>query len=337
MTAALQILSPGLQTTVQDFGRTGFQRLGIPVGGALDAVSLRAANLLVGNPPDMGALEMVGVGPAFVVEADSLRIAIVGACSDSCADSARSHLLRRGDRLRVGRLSGYSVAYLAVEGGFALAPVMGSVSADLRGGFGGWRGRALLTGDWLPLARVAATERPELMLDLPDFAPPRSLRALDGPQSDRFSAGERASFFDATYVVGPAWSRMGLRLEGAPVRARVAAMTSDAVVRGSIQIPGDGLPIVLLAECQTTGGYPKIGSVISADLPALGRLGVGARIRFERVSLTEAEAARREQSAFIERLPSRLRVAPPLPPSDLPARLGEANLVSGVVDARALP
>jgi biotin-dependent carboxylase-like uncharacterized protein len=245
-------------------------------------------------------------------------------------------LLRRGDILRVGSLRGSAALYMAVEGGFDIAPVMGSVSTYLRGGLGGWRGRLLAAGDVLPLKRSSAPERAEIVLDTADFAPQHRLRVLEGPQSDYFSEEERAAFFRREYAVGPGWNRMGMRLVGERVRhSRGYNVTSDGIVRGSIQIPGDGLPIVLLAEHQTTGGYPKIGAVISADLPALGRLGVGSTVAFERVSLEEAEAAGRAHGALIERLPSRLSPLSAVRSRDLPARLGETNLVSGVIDACA--
>ncbi len=347
MSAALRVFAPGLLTTVQDFGRVGYQRLGIPVGGALDPLCLRAANLIVGNPPDAAGLEMVGRGPTLTIEAESARLAFMGARLELGLTglapaqrfdirSGESVVLRRGDTLRVGRLLGSATAYMAVEGGFAIEPVMGSLSTYLRGGFGGWNGRALQTGDVIPLARNTASERIELRLETREFAPPLSLRVLEGPQSDYFSDEERAGFFGRQYVVGPGWNRMGMRLEGVPLKhSRGYNVTSDGVVRGSIQAPGDGLPIVLLAEHQTTGGYPKIGAVVSADLPALGRLGAGSRIAFERVSLAEAEAAARAHAAFIDGLPSLLRPAPAAPVIDLPARLSEANLVSGVVDGRS--
>ncbi|MBV8443766.1 MAG: hypothetical protein JO312_24960 [Hyphomicrobiales bacterium] len=238
--------------------------------------------------------------------------------------------------MRVGSLKGSSTLYMAVEGGFDIAPVMGSLSTYLRGELGGFRGRSLAAGDALPLKRSWAPERAELALDTADFAPRRRLRALEGPQSDHFSEEERATFFGRDYVVGPGWNRMGMRLVGETVRhSRGYNVTSDGIVRGSIQIPGDGLPIVLLAEHQTTGGYPKIGAVISADLPALGRLGAGSRVAFERVSLEEAEAAGRAHMAFVERLPSRVSPVTAAWSHDLPARLSETNLVSGVIDACA--
>jgi biotin-dependent carboxylase-like uncharacterized protein len=345
-TAGLRVLSSGLLTTIQDFGRVGYQRLGIPVGGALDALSLRAANLLVGNAPDAGGLEIIAKGPALGVEADSVRVAFAGAGVDIVVTGERrptpfamrsrqSFLLRRGDALRVGALRGSATLYMAVEGGFDIAPVMGSLSTYLRGGFGGQGGRPLQKGDLLPLNQVRASERDEFSIDVAIGSPHR-LRVVDGPQTDHFDKEERTAFFRRDYVVGPDWNRMGMRLVGEPIKHhRGHDVTSDGVVRGSIQVPGDGLPIVLLAEHQTTGGYPKIGAVISADLPALGRLGAGSRIAFEPVSLEEADTARRAHAAFIERLPSYLSPLDAATLVDLPARLSQANLVSGVIDAYA--
>jgi len=344
--SALRAAAPGILTTLQDFGRHGRQRLGIPAGGALDPLSLRAANLLAGNPPDAGALEIVAQGPTLVVQASSVRIGLAGARAPIAiiraaherrieAAVGMSVTLKRGDVIRIGRVVGASVLYLAVEGGFAVEPTMDSQSTYLRGGFGGFAGRALQAGDLLPLARNEASPRAELCLDLAPFALRTSLRAIEGPQSDFFADEERAAFFGRTYRISPQWSRMGLRLDGEPVRhARGADIASDGVVQGSIQVPGDGQPIVLSAERQTTGGYPKIAAVISADLPALGRLGPGASVRFERVTLDEAEAAARIHAAFVERLPTLLAPLPPADVGDLPARLAAANLVSGVIDAR---
>jgi 5-oxoprolinase (ATP-hydrolysing) subunit C len=346
MIAGLRVLSSGFLTSVQDLGRVGYQKLGIPVGGALDPLSLRAANLLVGNPPDVGGLEMAGFGPTLGIEAESARVAFVGARCDLrvtriaplsrfAIEASASVLLRRGDTLRIGSLKDSATLTMAIEGGFAIERVMGSVSTYLRGGLGGWSGRALQAGDFIPLSKYRAPERAELGMETGDFSPSGRLRVLEGPQTDYFSAEERTAFFSREYVVGANWNRMGMRLEGAPLKhSRGYNVTSDGVVRGSIQIPGDGLPIVMLVEHQTTGGYPKIGAVISADLPALGRLGSGSKIAFERVSLEEAEAAARALARLIDRLPSRLAPLPTDSPPDLPARLREANLVSGVIDAR---
>jgi biotin-dependent carboxylase-like uncharacterized protein len=348
MSAALAVLSPGPLTTVQDLGRSGRLRYGVPIGGALDPIALRAANALVGNAPDAGGLECVAIGPSFVVEAESARIAFAGAEAEisvarAGGGSGRARVtvgaslrLERGDVVRVGGFSGSALLYMAVEGGFDIAPVMGSVSTYVRGEIGGWRGRPLQAGDRLPLVRQDAAARAELAMATPFLAPPRRLRVIEGPQADFFSAEEIAAFHASDYVVGAQWSRMGARLDGRALKHRRGFnIASDAIACGSIQVPGDGRPIVLMAEHQTIGGYPKIATVITADLPALGRLGPGSRMSFERVTMAEAEAARREMAALIESLPSRA-VGNDDWRADMPERLFEMNLISGVVDAGAV-
>ena len=172
--------------------------------------------------------------------------------------------------------------YVAVEGGFDIEPTLGSVSTDIRGGIGGWQGRALAAGDRLPLRLMRATERDECRIEGLDLKTPSVVRAIAGPQSDYFAEVEIAAFFASEYKVGAGSNRMGMRLEGRPIaHVRGHNITSDAIAPGSVQVPGDGQPIVLLADRQTTGGYPKIATVISADLPALGRLPIGAKFRFE--------------------------------------------------------
>ena len=319
MTPALHIVAPGLWTTVQDLGRPGFQHLGIPVGGALDPISLRAANLLVGNEPRAAALEIAYLGPTVLVEADDVQLSIVGAkaaieilpdlgaTSGERIEGMRSARLHRGEVLRIGALTGGSVLYLAVEGGFDIAPVLGSVSTCVRGGFGGWQGRQLMANDRLPLRNAAASMREDVRLEGFDLAPPRRLRAIPGPQSELFSDQHLAAFFRHQYTVSAESDRMGMRLTGpALAHNRGNDLVSDAVAPGSIQIPGSGQPIVALADRQTTGGYPKIATVISADLPALGRLAAGTRIEFEPVSLEVAESARRKLLGEIASLHQRI-------------------------------
>src|SRR5712672_3991853 len=346
MSAALRILAPGLLTTVQDLGRPGYQSLGIPVSGALDPVSLRAANALVGNDQDAGALEVAYVGPTIAVEADDVRLSFVGAQAaiDILPDAAattgiriatmRSIRVRRGEVIRICSLSGGAVLYVAVEGGFDIPPVLGSVSTYLRGGFGGWQGRALVAGDRLPLCRSAASARDECRIEGLDLRAPAPVRAIAGPQKDYFSENEIASFFAGQYTVCAGSDRMGMRLQGRRVdHARGYNITSDGIAAGSIQVPGDGQPIVLMADRHTTGGYPKIATVISADLPALGRLCIGSKIRFESVTVAQAHALRREMLSFLEDLPNYIvpisRLSAPFAP-----RLFDYNLISGVVDAR---
>jgi len=343
MTPALRILSPGPLTTVQDLGRPGHQRLGVPVGGALDPVALRAGNALVGNAPDVGALECVGAGPTLIVEADSVRLALVGggapAWRRATADDARetalqpgaSFTLRRGERLRIGAIV-HGAAYLAVEGGFDIAPVLGSVSTYVRGEIGGFEGRPLRAGDRVPLARAEATPRREREMTMDFLAPADTLRVVEGPQADFFAPEQIEAFHAARYRIGAQWSRMGARLEGPALPpAHGFNIVSDAIVRGSIQIPGSGQPIVLMSEHQTTGGYPKIATVISADLHLLGRLGPGDSVRFARVAMEEAAAARTLLTAELEGLARRTRERPDA--VDPFERLFDANLISGVFDA----
>jgi len=345
MTPALHIVAPGLLTTIQDIGRVGSQHLGVPVSGALDPVALRAANLLAGNVPATGALEVACLGPTLAVEADDVRVAVVGAKAEieirpdmnatrgRPAAANRSLRLRRGEVLHIGALTGGSVLYLAVEGGFALAPVLGSVATDVRGGIGGIGGRALVAGDRVPLRRTRASERNEVCFK--EFSPrPRPrIRAIKGPQDDCFPDGEVAAFFETEFTVG-ASDRMGMRLVGRPLRhSRGFDIPSDAVAPGSVQVPGNGQPIVLLADRQTTGGYPKIATVISADLPALARLTAGAKVRFEAVTIEAAQAARREFLAALAAMPD--AIVPLRDAGDIVPQLHGCNLISGFIDAAA--
>jgi biotin-dependent carboxylase-like uncharacterized protein len=345
MTPALRVLAPGLMTTLQDLGRRGYQSLGIPVSGALDAVALAAANALVGNPPQTGALEIAYHGPTVAVDAESARVAFAGGataiealCGQHASGATRlpplqSVRLRQGEVLRVGSLSGSAVGYLAVEGGFDVAPVLGSQSTYARAGLGGFAGRPLRAGDLLPLRQAHARDRAESMFPALDLAPPQRIRVVLGPQDDHFTARGRRTFLESIYTVSPASDRMGMRLEGATLEHSDGFnIVSDGVAPGSIQVPGNGLPIVLLADRQTTGGYPKIATVIAADLPALGRLAPGARLAFAAVSVTEAEAAHRQLAARLAALPRQVASARSQFALDETVLL-RANLVSGVVSA----
>jgi biotin-dependent carboxylase-like uncharacterized protein len=222
---------------------------------------------------------------------------------------------------------------LAVEGGFAIAPVLGSLSTYVRGRIGGFKGRPLRQGDRLELELDSPGERGEVCLaDPPELTPPARLRVVLGPQDDSFTQGALEAFLNQPFTVSKEADRMGLRLAGPKLdHARGFNIVSDGIVTGAIQVPGSGQPIVLLADHQTTGGYPKIATVISADLPAAGRLKPGDEIGFAAVSLAEAQEARRSLEA---ELAHRVRG---LVPAQTPAVLNQAalygsNLVSGVVD-----
>ena len=306
MTAALRVIAPGLMTTLQDLGRLGYQHLGVPVSGALDPVCLRAANLLAGNPAGTARWR----SPTRVRRSRS-RPTASASRGRRTAQRSISSLPRRRRRqapcplrerptdaraaLQIGALWGSAVAYLAVEGGFDVAPVLGSQSTLTRGGIGGFEGRALHAGDLLPLRPAAAAEREEVMLPPLDLRPRARFRVVLGPQDDHFTHAGLATLLGSPYTISRASDRMGMRLEGPTLEhsAKGYNIVSDGIAPGSIQVPGNGLPIVLLADRQTTGGYPKVATVISADLPALGRMTPGARIAFEAVGIEAAEAAAR--------------------------------------------
>lgn len=340
--AALRVIQPGLHTTVQDLGRTGSQNLGIPVSGALDPIALRAANVVVGNAQDAAGLEIAVMGPVLEVEAESVRVAVAGLGSRLVVEAAdgttrdvpplQSVRLSRGDRVRVTAASGSSVAYLAIEGGLALPPFMGSLATYVRGSFGGYDGRALAAGDRLPLVADAVEVRAEMRLTDFDLSPASEARVILGPQDDYFTPEAIEKLVAGPYTVSREADRMGIRLEGAPLEhSKGYNIVSDGIAPGSIQVPGSRLPIILLADRQTAGGYPKIATIISADLAAVGRLLPGMALRFKIVTIAGAQAARRQLEERMSGLTSRLvTVRPDGPDLD---RLYDSNLVSGVVDA----
>ena len=345
MTSSLRVLAPGLFTTVQDLGRPGYQRLGIAVSGAMDPVSFRAANALVGNLPDTGALEVAYVGPTLQADAEEVRLSFAGANAQieilpnqgasmgRRFEPGRSVRLRRGEVVQVGSLSDGAVMYIGVEGGFNIPPVLGSVSTYVRGGFGGWHGRKLRAGDCLPLCWDRPSQRGDYSLTKLDLSLPRRFRCTTGPQANLFSDREMTRFFESEYVISPDSDRVGMRLCGPIIHElRNVNVISDGIAPGSVQVPGNGQPIVLLADRQTVGGYPKIATVISADLPALGRIRIGAKIAFELVSIEVAQELRREAVAQIDTIADKIKPISPLP-SQMPSLLFDCNLIDGVVSA----
>jgi biotin-dependent carboxylase-like uncharacterized protein len=345
VTPALIFAAPGLFSTIQDLGRFGYQRFGIPVSGALDPLGLHVANLLVGNPPHQAALEILRQGPQLIVEADRVRLAYVGgeAKIEVSAGTAAKRLMRcaasftlqRGDRLSIGPLSGSNTGYLAAEGGFAVKDWLGSQSTYTRAAVGGFNGRRLASGDRLELCLNEASHRPEQRFEQLDLQPRSSFRVVLGPQDDYFSQAGIDTLLSSTFTVSAASDRMGVRLEGPPLEhAKGFNIISDATAPGSIQVPGSGLPIVLLADRQTTGGYPKIATIISADLPSFGRLQPGARLSFAAVSIDTARRLRRQYEQTVAGLAQTMTAYSDAGTAIDPAKLLNTNLVSGVIDAR---
>jgi len=336
--SALRVLSAGFAPTIQDLGRPQVQHLGVPPSGALDPVALEIANALVGNAPGAAALELRVMGPTLEVEAESVRLALVGTVAaievqgerGGPVDANRSVRFTRGTKFRIGGLSDTGVAYLAVEGGIEVPEVYGSRSTYTRARIGGIEGRAVRDGDRLPLLIDTVGERSEQKCADLDWA--RSggpVRVVLGPQDDFFSSESIAEFFAETYTSTREADRMGIRLDG-PTLAHVKGhdIVSDGIVTGAIQVPGNGRPILLLADHQTTGGYPKLGTVISADVPRLGRLRPGDEIRFQQVTVAEAEVARADLEASTARIIDRFERAGAWLDE---AALYRENLVSGVV------
>jgi biotin-dependent carboxylase-like uncharacterized protein len=314
MTTEIVILQPGIATSVQDLGRRGYRVYGVPQSGALDPEALQLANAVVGNAGNVAALEMLYSGVAFEARGGSIRVAVGGAQAIvERASEAQRHVpqwqsctVHDGARLRVGVIRQSAAAYLAVEGGFAIVPVMGSLSTYARTHLGGWHGRTLQPRDALPLRLRDVSARSERRLSLlPAYGIPGVLRVLPGPHAERFSPRSRDDLVANEYTVASASDRSGLRLSG-PALQHIDGydLPSEGIPPGSIQVPGSGLPVILIGDHPTVGGYPRIATIISADLAAAGRLRIGARVRFGYVTPEEAaharEARERELRALTE-------------------------------------
>lgn len=334
----IEVLAAPLPASIQDLGRRGYRHLGMPLSGALDPEWMCIANALAGNPAVAAVLEMRLVGPRLRTD-QSLLIALGGEFSATIEgqDGSRrpaanwcSHVLAPGEIIELGSLRS-GIGYLAVGGGFQLAPVLGSRSTYVRAGIGGLNGRCLVAGDFLEIGPATPTSAQRLR-DKPqlDDGP---IRVIAGPQQEFFTAAAWADFLNSEFTVAREADRMGLRLDGPHLThdpALGADIVSDAVTPGAIQVPGDGKPIVLLADCQTVGGYPKIATVIGADLRRLGHALPGQAIRFTAVSIDEAMDARRAAAAALEQ--SLGAMIPAAREFNLDALYG-ANLIDGVIHA----
>ncbi|BDU16127.1 biotin-dependent carboxyltransferase family protein [Lysobacter auxotrophicus] len=286
---SLHVLAPGLLTTVQDRGRSGWRHLGVAHAGALDAGAARIANRLVGNDGDAAVLEITLRGPTLRLEAPA-RIALIGA---PCAPRLDGESVPHGrpvelpaGTLEIGALRGGARAWLAIDGGIDLPPVLGSRSTDLRGGFGGLDGRALRAGDMLPLAPGAAR---------PVDGPTAPAWWIDPAHDAHLPIRYRASAHPAAsalarrgWTVSASSNRQGLRLQGDALPSPGGDGVSEPVAPGTIQLPADGCPIVLLADAQTVGGYAKLGHVIAADLPRLAQCVPGQPLHFAPVDAATA-------------------------------------------------
>jgi biotin-dependent carboxylase-like uncharacterized protein len=341
MSAMLEIVSAGAMASIQDLGRPGLRRLGVPRAGALQPDWLRLANALLGNDEDAPAIEFFAGGLSVRALESPLRLALAGpfaavvvaAGSRRRLESWRSVTLAPGEVLRCGMPVAGRVGYVALAG-IRVARQFGSASTYARAGLGGLDGKLLAPGARIPA--TACRGGGERCLRPPPAGDGSPIRVLLGPQDDYFDAPSIAAFLSAPYRVSPAADRMGMRLQGALLRHRPergVEITSDATVPGSIQVPAQGQPMVLLADGQTAGGYPKIATVISADLPRLAVMAPGEAVRFAAISVAAAETAARAREAALRALIDDIGPCTEFAGQvDLQA-IYAANLVSGVVDA----
>jgi biotin-dependent carboxylase-like uncharacterized protein len=301
----IQVVSPGMFTTVQDLGRYGFGPLGVSPSGAADPIALRLGNRIIGNAENAAALEMTLLGGKFLFPEGGL-IALTG--SDFGA-SLNNHpippwtatIVQPGERLDTGPTKSGARAYLCVHGGILVKPLLGSASTHILTALGGFEGRALRKGDILPIGPAHAANPQSIPQEILDQLKPRkTLRTTIAPQTAWFSKDSLTRFYQSTYRVTEESNRMGLRLEGAELETpQHGQMTSEGVSLGAIQIPAGGQPIILFVEQQTTGGYPKIANIISADLPSIGQLRPRDEIRFEFVTPETAQSLLRTQEQLL--------------------------------------
>lgn len=305
----LQVVRPGMLSTFQDLGRVGLQHLGVPVAGAMDERAHRLANLLVGNPQELATIEVTMTGPTLRAESPCCFV-ITGANLSPTINGHpiplnRPLIMRAGDEIAFGERRHGTRCYIAVHGGFALEPVLGSNSTYLRSAIGPWHGRALRRGDELGLLRTfepgrnnrAITALAMALSDIEIYLPGpvalaarRRVRVIKSAQWREFTPESCVAFLTESFRISPDSERMGYRLQGPELSmTHPRQMLSEATTFGTIQVPSGGQPIVLMADRQTTGGYPKLAYVASIDLPLLAQLGPGDSVQFEAISLEQAQ------------------------------------------------
>lgn len=305
----IEIITPGLLTTVQDFGRVGVMKNGFTQNGAMDRYSMTVANRLCGNCDSAPVLEMTVLGVTARFTQDTV-ICVSGAdfgakINDKPIKRNKAYKINKGDILSMGAAKSGMRAYLAVAGGIVGEYVFGSASTNLKFAFGGHFGKKLQSGDVLsigtgafPLGDIDKWEIPES-----EYSKDAQLRVVLGPQNEMFTDEDIRLFLSQEYEVNAQSDRMGIRLSGEPLKSKNGMdIISDGIVFGSIQVPNSGEPIILMADHQTTGGYAKIATVISVDLPRASQLSVGNTVRFKSVTVEEAEQEAKKQKRFFDNL-----------------------------------
>ncbi|QKJ86399.1 Allophanate hydrolase subunit 2 [Paramixta manurensis] len=301
----LTIIRAGISTSIQDLGRHGWRALGISGAGVLDVPAMKTANLLVGNSPDSAVLEITLGQFCAEFERDGW-IALTGAgCQAKLDDkpvwTGWRTAVKRGQRLTLAMPRRGMRSYLAIDGGFDLTAQLGSLSTDTRAGFGGFHGRNLADGDRIPLRK--APQRFQRPVGVRQLLWSNRLRALPGPEYHEFSSDSQEAFWRTSWTLNPQSNRMGYRLQGRPLtRQTDRELLSHGLLPGVVQVPHNGLPIVLMADAQTTGGYPRIACVIEADLYHLAQIRLGDPIHFVPCTLEEALLAKQHQQRVIDQM-----------------------------------
>jgi antagonist of KipI len=322
----ITILRPGLLTTLQDRGRTGLQKYGVIMSGAMDSFALRMANLLVGNEENAAVLEITLMGPQLRFDTDGLISICGGSLSPEINGEPvpewRPVYVKAGSILVFKQCKTGCRVYLAAAGGFHAEEALGSRSTYLRAGIGGYEGRALQKGD--VVVTDAPSEQAEARMEpikaqgpaafssvnwsigrelMPDYQENPVVRVVRGAQADLFARQSLQAFYSEPFEVHPQSDRMGYRLKGQVLEmAEKQELISEAVCRGTIQVPPEGQPILLMADCQTTGGYPKIAQVITVDLPVVAQVKPGETISFTEISLEEAQKLYLQRESDIEKV-----------------------------------
>ncbi|MFD1361883.1 5-oxoprolinase subunit C family protein [Lentibacillus salinarum] len=294
----------GLQTTIQDLGRQGLQQYGVVVSGAMDPFALQVANLIVGNCRDEAALEIALMGP----ELDVLSPAVISICGADLSPAVngrrapmwKSFKVQEGDRISFGRPLSGTRAYLAVAGGYDVKVYMGSKSTYERANLGTVINKDMIIHGFNVKARPGLGLKPTV---IPDYHNPRTIRVVDGPDTDRFTEAGIESFYNQQHTISPESDRMGYRLERALIPHKNGAdIWSDAVPIGTIQVPANGQPIILMADRQTTGGYARIATVIAVDIPKVAQLPPGGKIHFNPINVNEAQTLSIKEENFLRLL-----------------------------------
>lgn len=305
----LKILSPGFFTTIQDLGRFGYQQFGVPQSGAMDGFSLKLANLLVGNKEAEAGLEITYLGPEIEFDGE-FTIAIAGADMSATLNGKGVALnspkvVKKGDILKFGTLKSGSRVYVAIRGGISVPEVMGSKSTYVKAAIGGLNGRGLKAGDWLGVGNAAPSKPYSGDVSFPVHKVKKvyEIGILPGPEVNNFTQAAIRNFLVTTYTVAPDADRMGYRLEGAFLEKKESMeILSSGIALGTIQVPSNGKPIILMADRQTTGGYPRIANVISADISTLAQLKPGDKILFKEVTMDFAVKKLHDKARLLQQI-----------------------------------